>query len=182
MGPYETLFDIEQNCRANAVTIPRQITSERNWLGIAFKASTFNFVCPMEIVSEVLRWPALTVLPASEPWFRGTANLRGRILPITDLQGFITGTRHSEKEFSRILVVKIEKSLYGFAVEQVLGMERFFGEELKPAASLSEIKAYLPYVQGAFERDSVPWIVLNFSSIVQAAGFYHILSFKTDAA
>jgi len=182
MDAFETLLDIQQSCKSYAVNIPRQIVTERDWLGIGFRASNFNFVCPMQTISEILRWPPLTEIPASQPWFRGTANLRGRILPVTDLQGFVTGAAHKEKELSRVLVVNFENAFYGFAVEQVLGIERFFGEEIKPAESLLEIKDYLPYIQGAFERDYKPWIVLNFGTIIQTPEFYHVLAAKTEIA
>ncbi len=182
MGPFETLLDIERNCKTFAVNIPRQIVTERNWLGIGFKASNFNFICPMQNVSEILRWPAITPIPSAQPWFRGTANLRGRLLPITDLEGFVTGRPHLEKDFSRVLVISFENAFYGFAVSQVLGIERFFGEELKPAESLTALNTYLPYVQGGFEREHHPWIILNFGSIIETPEFYHILSFKTEAA
>lgn len=182
MGPFETLLDIEQNCRANAASIPRQIITEKDWLGIGFRSSGQNFVCPMGLVSEVLRWPDMTAVPAGQPWFRGMANLRGRLLPITDLEGFVTGTSHTEKPLSRVLVIAFEKALYGFAIEQVLGIERFFGEELKPADSILKTKAYLPYVLGAFEREHQPWFVLNFEIIAQTPEFYHVLSTRIETA
>jgi len=182
MDPFETLLDIEQNCKAYAVNIPRQIVTERDWLGIGFKSSDYNFVCIMDEVSEVLRWPPMTHVPGSQPWFKGIANLRGRILPVTDLQGYITGKPHAHNALSRVLVTQYENAFYGFAVEQVLGIERFFGEEVKPAESINAIKSYMPYINGAFERDYKPWIILNFGTIIQTPEFYHILSVKTEAA
>jgi twitching motility protein PilI len=180
--PFVTLLDIERNCKAYAVNIPRQIVTERDWLGIGFRSSDYNFVCTMEEVSEILRWPAMTDVPGSQPWFKGIANLRGHILPVTDLQGFISGTPHEETVLSRILVVNYENAYYGFAVGQVLGIERFFAEEVKPAVNLNNINNYMPYVKGVFERDYKPWAILNFGIIIQTAEFYHILTAKTEAA
>lgn len=180
MNSFETLLDIEHNCRTNAVSIPRQIVTERDWLGIGFRSSNFNFVCPMNIISEILRWPTMAELPSSDSWFRGIANLRGRLLPVTDLQGFVTGQSHKKNTFSRVLVVNLDNVFYGFAVEQVLGIERFFSKESKLAGEIPEIGKYLPYTKGAFERDYEPWIVVDFSSIVEEAKFYHILSSKME--
>ncbi len=182
MNPFLTLLDIEDHCKANSVNIPRQIAMERDWLGIGFKSSNFNFVCPMQVVSEVLIWPALTEVPAAQSWFRGTANLRGRILSVTDLQGFVSGVPHKPLPLSRILVVKLNDGLSGFAVEQVLGIERFFGEEIKPVASLLQAKEYLRYAKGAFERDNQPWIILDFAAIIESTEFYHLLTARMDVA
>lgn len=182
MDAFATLLDIDRDCKKFAVNIPRQIVTERDWLGIGFKSSNLNFVCPMSMVSEVLRWPTMTEIPASQAWFKGTANLRGRILPVTDLQGFVTGIPHKKKELSRVMVIRYENVFYGFAVEQVLGIERFFGEEVKSAQTLMEVKEYLPYAEGAFEHDNHPWVILNFGAIIQTPEFYHILSSKIEAA
>lgn len=181
MSSFETLRDIEQNCKVFAAHIPRQIITEKDWLGIGFRSSGLNFVCKMGVVSEILRWPDITILPAGQSWFRGMTNLRGHLLPVTDLQGFVTGTVHTEKPLSRILVVTFEKMSYGFAVDQVFGIEYFFGEEIKPADGILNIKEYLPYLQGAFERDHQPWYILDFSLITQTPEFYHILAARTEA-
>lgn len=180
MGPFETLLDIEQNCRANAAAIPRQIITEKNWLGIGFRSSDLHFVCPMGLVSEVLRWPEMTAVPAGQSWFKGMANLRGRLLSVTDLKGFVTGVSHTEKPLSRVLVISLEKAFYGFAVEHVLGIEHFFGEEIKPADNILPIKEYLPYLQGVFEHDRQPVFILNFALITQMPEFYHVLAARTE--
>ena len=182
MGPFETLLNIEQNCRSNAASISRQIITEKDWFGIGFRSNNLNFVCPMGFVSEILRWSEITPVPAGQSWFRGMTNLRGRLLPVTDLQGFVTGASHAVKPLSRILVISSEKVVFGFAVEHVLGIERFFGEEIKPADGILNIKEYLPYLQGAFERDHQPWFILNFELITKTSEFYHILSTRIGTA
>jgi len=181
MNPFETLQAISENCRENAFKIPRQMAAERDWLGIGFKSSGLNFVSTMSSVAEVLRWPAITELPSAQHWFKGTANLRGKILPITDLQSFVTDKPHRTKALSRVLVVDIDHNHYGFAVEQVLGIERFFSEEKKIVPTVPLIEDYLPFVTGAFEREGEAWIMINFESIVQSAKFYHLLSLRAEA-
>lgn len=175
MDPFLTLLDIETHCRENATTIPRQLETERDWVGVGFKLSNFNFVCPMSMVSEVLRWPAITNLPGAVPWFKGTVNLRGRLLPVTDLQGFVSGTLEVETTASRVLVIRIGQEHYGFSVSEVLGIQRFFSAEVKSVESLMEMKDYLPYASGAFERDNQPWVILNFEKITEMPDFYHIV-------
>ncbi len=182
MNPFETLNDIAENCRENAFKIPRQMVAERDWLGIGFKSSGLNFISAMTSVAEVLRWPSVTELPSAQHWFKGTANLRGKILPITDLQSFVTDKPHRTKTLSRVLVVNIDHNHYGFAVEQVLGIERFFSEEKKPVPAVSAIEDYLPFLEGAFEREGEPWFMINFNQVIQSAKFYHLLSLRTETA
>ncbi len=182
MRPFETLVTIEADCKSHAASIPKQVVIEKDWFGIGFRSSNLNFVCPMRVVSEVLHWLSIAPVPAGQTWFRGMTNLRGRLLPVTDLQGFVTGVSHRENALSRILIISSEKMTFGFAVEHVFGIERFFGEEIKPANNILTIKKYGPYLQGAFERDHQPWFILNFELIIKATEFYHILSARTSTA
>jgi twitching motility protein PilI len=182
MGPFETLLDIERDCKAYAINIPRQIISEKDWFGIGFKSSGYNFVCPMYEISEVLIWPSITEVPGAHPWFKGVANLRGRMLPVTDVEGFVIGKPHSESDDSRVLVTAFEGNLYGFAVAQVLGIERFFGAEKRAMEKFEEVKAYLPYAQGIFEREHRPWVILSFQDMIKATEFYHVISLKVESA
>lgn len=182
MVPLETLLEIERNCKSYAVNIPRQIVTERDWLGVGFRLANCNFVCKMEEISEVLRWPVMSEVPSAQPWFKGIANLRGKILPVTDLQGFVSGTSHIETNLSRVLVVNYENAFFGLAVEQVLGIEKFFGEEIKPADDVLPSKEYAAFVKGAFERDYQPWNIINFESIIQTPIFYHILATRNEVA
>ena len=130
MDPFQILLDIERDCKANAVEIPRQIVTRRDWLGVGFRSSNFNFVCPMQEVSEILSRTMLTEIPSAQAWFKGTANLRGHILPVTDLQAFVTGKPHPKSPLNRILITTFENALFGFSVEQVFGIEHFFSEEM----------------------------------------------------
>lgn len=186
MEPFKTLLDIERDCKAYGINIPRHIEVVRDWLGVGFRSSDLNFVCPMNEhsneISEVLTLPAVTEVPGAHPWFIGIANLRGKILPITDLQGFVTGEIRQQTELSRILVVRQEDAFFGFAVEQVFGIERFYGQEIKLAENLNRALSYLPYAEGAFVRDHKPWIILNFENIIKAAAFYHIIAMKLENA
>src|SRR5262245_13046718 len=41
---------------------------------------------PLEDVEEVVAIPALTALPEAEPWVAGLLNLRGRSIPVIDVE------------------------------------------------------------------------------------------------
>ena len=136
----------------------------------------------MQEVSEILSRTMLTEIPSAQAWFKGTANLRGHILPVTDLQAFVTGKPHPKSPLNRILITTFENALFGFSVEQVFGIEHFFSEEMKPLEGRPETKAYWPYAKSAFEKEGQPWIIIHLSSIVENPSFYHILTTKIEAS
>lgn len=62
---------------------------EYDWQGVVFEIGGQRLVAPMGQVSEVLAMPEYTSLPLVKPWMLGIANIRGRLLPITDLSQFL---------------------------------------------------------------------------------------------
>ena len=62
---------------------------EFDWQGVVFEIGGQRLVAPMGQVSEVLSMPEYTSLPLVKPWMLGIANIRGRLLPLTDLSRFL---------------------------------------------------------------------------------------------
>lgn len=172
---FDTLIDIEQKCRAQAKPLPRQKLAGKTWQGIGFALANANFVAPLSEIMEVLPVPSLTELPKSADWFKGVANLRGRVLPITDLQGFVIGTSQTLKPMSRILVSEFEQSIVGFLVSQVLGVQHFVASTLKPEMNGKLDAKFKPYIQGRFEQDDKTWHIVSLKGISQNAEFYHMI-------
>ena len=86
---FELLLDIDRRCRLLAADLPSQETRLQRWSGIAFRVGSNAYVAPMGEVAEVLHEPRCTLMPGVKPWVKGVANLRGRLLPVMDLGGFL---------------------------------------------------------------------------------------------
>lgn len=87
--PFQLLVDIDQRCRRLAAGLPAQQEAVQSWSGIGFRMGGRFFVAPMGEVGEVLHEPRYTQLPGVKTWVKGVANVRGRLLPIMDLCGFL---------------------------------------------------------------------------------------------
>ncbi|WP_143490643.1 chemotaxis protein CheW, partial [Pseudomonas aeruginosa] len=87
--PFQLLVDIDQRCRRLAAGLPAQQEAVQSWSGIGFRMGGRFFVAPMGEVGEVLHEPRYTQLPGVKTWVKGVANVRGRLLPIIDLCGFL---------------------------------------------------------------------------------------------
>ena len=62
---------------------------EFDWQGVVFEIGGQRLVAPMGQVSEILTMPEYTSVPLVKPWMLGIANIRGRLLPLTDLSRFL---------------------------------------------------------------------------------------------
>lgn len=196
LDPYEILLNLEENCRQFARPLPRQKISGKIWQGIGFISSNVHFVTPLAEIKEILAPPDTTPLPFGASWFRGVANLRGHLLPITDLQGFVLETPHHLSTLSRILVIDFEQTLVGFLVQQVLGVQRFPESLLNSILEDNQISnevskeipkdgsppqeshlepKFTPYLQGQFTVNEKTWYVLSLKALSQTTQFYHVM-------
>lgn len=172
--PLDVLLDIEHKCRAFGRPLPRQKMSGKIWQGVGYKTSTLKFITPLDEVIEVAPIPTLTPLPSSAEWFLGVANLRGHLLPVTDLQGFISGEPQTMTPFSRIMVTDFEQTEVGFLVQEVYGVQRFFENSLKQD-SPDNLGQYKNYSQGYFEQGGDKWHIFSLRALSKIAEFYHVI-------
>jgi twitching motility protein PilI len=175
--PFNILIDIEQRCKKNARPLPWQKELGHLWQGIGFLNGDRHFVAPLIEVNEVLPVPAITPFPSSVPWFMGVANLRGHLLPVTNLEGFMFDTMHPMTALSRVLVVDFEQTKVGFLVQQVLGVERFLKSSLLSNGELSKEQkeaTVQPYIIGEFKNEE-QWTVISLKELSQTTQFHHVI-------
>jgi len=173
LDPFQTLVEIEQACKTHARPLPWQKELGRLWQGIGFLAANRYFLVPLAEVKEILTVPAVTPLSGSVEWFLGVANLRGHLLPITDLEGLMMGKPHQTTPLSRILVMDFEQTGIGFLVQQVLGVQRFIDKTLQSVSEALDLQVK-PYAIGEFKQDK-DWIVLSLKGLTQTTQFYHLI-------
>jgi two-component system chemotaxis response regulator CheV len=70
-------------------------------------------------VQEVIRRPALTRMPFAHPLVAGVADIRGRIIPVIDLQHAIGGPPVSGEDAAHVIVAEYNRSVQGFLISAV---------------------------------------------------------------
>jgi twitching motility protein PilI len=89
--PFDLLLDIEQRCQANAAGLPTLDKVEEEWVGVGFRIGDDKLIAHMNEIEEILDLPEFTNVPGVKSWMVGVANVRGGLLPLMDLNGFILG-------------------------------------------------------------------------------------------
>ena len=75
--PFELLRELERLARLALTGQGRAVATEREWVGVAFRLSSENFLVAREETREVLGYPSVvTRVPGAKPWIRGVANVR----------------------------------------------------------------------------------------------------------
>ena len=128
-SPQEYLYEIEQRCLRYARPLPQQADVKVTWDGVGFRIGGIHLVTGMEEVKEILQYPLLTKVPGAKSWVLGISNVRGNLLPILDLFGFLSGESSQLSRNSRVLVLQHMGISAGLLVDEVFGMKHFPEEE-----------------------------------------------------
>ncbi|MBT4837214.1 MAG: chemotaxis protein CheW [Methylococcales bacterium] len=126
--PLKLLREIELRSRRFAVGLPQQEEMLKKWSGIGFSVDNYQLVAPLGDVSEILEYPTLSIVPGVKNWVKGVSNVRGNLLTIIDLQGYICGENTKINRRSRVLVIEKNSIQVGLLVSKMFGMKRFFDD------------------------------------------------------
>ena len=170
--PFDLLLDIEQRCMTNAAGLPTLDESQEEWVGVGFRIGEDKLIAPMSEIQEILDLPEFTFVPGVKSWMVGVANVRGSLLPLMDLKGFVTGEVLKNLKEGRVLVVKHQGMNTGLIVDEVLGLRHFSLSE--QASQLPDVgKALKPFIKQSFQRNNQHWPVFSFHTLVEDERFQH---------
>lgn len=169
-SPFQILRELESRCRGQAYELPRQIEIKEDWMGIGFRLGEYRLVAPLDEVVEILTYPGLSKVPGSKDWVKGIANIRGNLLPIMDLQGYLKGGAVLANRRSRVLVVNHKGVFSGLIVDEVLGLKHFSPEQRSDEASIKD-QALKPFLQSGFEVGSEHWSVFSMHRLAETPQF-----------
>lgn len=140
---------------------------EYDWQGVVFEIGGQRLVALMGQVSEVLAMPEYTSLPLVKPWMLGMANIRGRLLPITDLSQFLqVPSRLTQMSQRKVIVIDHDNLFSGLVVDQVIGIEQFTRDQYR-AEAIEPSSPFAPYNHGKFLKNEQDWYVFMPSLLAQ---------------
>ena len=171
--PIQLLQEIELQCKKTAKGLPQRADIKESWTGIGFRINDINLVAPLKQVNEILHLPKLTHVPGTQKWVKGVANIRGTLLPILDLQGFLQEKPLPQSNRSRVLVVKRDELSVGLVVSEVLGLKHFQDEEKVTAVSKFD-ESLRNYVHGAFKQNGEEILVFSMYALADNPHFFQV--------
>jgi twitching motility protein PilI len=170
--PTSILKNIEGLCRLTATGLPQKTMVTHQWSGVAFRIGGSRMVAAMGEVVEIMTYPELSVVPNTCSWVRGIANIRGRLLPVIDMNGYLYGRMASIGKRTRVMVAECQGVYSGLVVDEVMGL-RHFPEETFVAESFRIDEALRPYVHQGFSIDGEQWGIFRLMSLVESPQFLH---------
>lgn len=170
---FKLLLEISRRSRENAATVPQRGETQALWSGVGFSLAGARYVVPMGEVAEILPVPKFTQIPGVMSWVKGVSNVRGRLMPVLDLMGFLDQVSEYPIKRRKLLVLEQDELYSGLVVDTVLGMQHFthkqFIKELPGAYQVSR-----PYLKGAYQRDDEVWGVFSLHRLAQDPRFMQV--------
>lgn len=143
------------------------ISAQAQWLGVAFMVGGVQLVAPLGDIAEVLSVPPVTPVPLAKPWMIGIANVRGRLLPITNLRGFFGMiAQQTVVQTQKLLVIDQPKLFSGLQVDEVLGIQTFNQRQYE-AVGMPIESPLAAYTHGRFRQQDQIWYVFMPSLLAQ---------------
>ncbi len=170
----QLLQDMEAYSRKHAAPLPMEDSVKSLWSGIGFRVADHKFVVPMEFVREIMKYPVTSQVPGSKEWVRGIANIRGNLLPVFDLQGFLGKKLTPIRRETRILSIARDKLSAGLIVDEIYGM-KYFDQSAYKADMGHDVK-WKNYFSGGYELDGDSWVVFNMKQLVESRDFLNVAS------
>ncbi len=168
--PLERLAQLQQLCLQHACGLPQQEQNEEAWIGIGFRLGGLRLVAPLAEVSEILTPPSLSHVPRTKAWVCGIANVRGNLMPIMDLQGYLQDKAAVLHRRSRILVVNHQGVYSGLVVDAVLGLRHFRDEQRCNELPGDDARIH-EYMMHGFMTESVHWGVFSMHKLAETPQF-----------
>lgn len=173
---YTILLNLERRSLEMGTELPREEEKKAIWSGVAFSVGNHRLLASLRDVQEVLDCPPLTHIPRTQKWLKGIANVRGRLLPVIDLEIYLGGNERPVQGNSQILVVQYGALSAGLLVETVWGQQHFMDEDSCPLPVLdgAGVAEYVRPI--AYRSQEGTWLVFDVRKLVTSPQFMQVVA------
>ena len=142
------------------------------WTGVVFGLAGHRMTCNIDRIGEILPCPQATPVPGAKPWILGLANVRGELLTVVDLAGYLSGTPTRQGGSIRLLSASLGKAPIGLMVDEVFGQRHFLDSDAAPA-ELEDDSPLRGVVTRRHPLGSETWYELDLDRLFTSPEFLH---------
>ncbi len=125
LSPFDLLLDFERRSLAHQPGRPELVEAPGHWRGVGFRVGRHRLVGAFGEVVEIISLPTITLVPGSQPWMLGLANIRGSLYGVVDLKQFLEGERSAVNEGQRCILVRQPGGNVILLVDELYGQRSF---------------------------------------------------------
>lgn len=175
LHPFDVLLQLDKRIRERVPVAATGAQQSEIRGRLALRLGAWNLLFSMDDVAEIIPVPHITWVPGVKRWLLGIANLRGKVISVTDLRDFLTGRPTTRLPGSQIVVVRAGEWDYGLLADEIIGMRHFGPQHRLP--SLDNVDEGLhPYVSEGFSNNNQHWLVFDTGKLLADPGFLNAAS------
>lgn len=130
---------------------------------VIFSLSGQKYAIPVLITQEIIKMIDVTPVPRSDSFVEGVINLRGRIVPIINLNKRLDLPRSEVTRDTRIIVVEYKGANVGIIVDRVQEVGRYSPDEVESPESVMREN---DYVSGVIKKGNALWLLLQLERVL----------------
>lgn len=171
--PLVLLHRMAQESKATVPGLPQQAEAPAVWTGLGFRVGDLRLLVPLDQVREVVPYAGATPVPGTKRWLKGVSNVRGDLLTVVDLAGFLGKEPVTTDANCRLLILNAPGLNSAVLVAEVLGLKHFFEEQ--EGREIPDIEGPVRgYLKGAFSQKDGQWMLFDMRLLVQSEVFRHV--------
>jgi len=127
---------METNAQVTTQTAGSPSLRARPGQYLSFGLGVQSYAVPIGVVREIIQVCEITPVPRTPGFVEGVINLRGKIIPVVDLNLKLRRPKSERSKQTCIIVIDSESGQVGIIVDQVNEVVDLQASQLEPAESL----------------------------------------------
>ena len=138
---------------------------------VVFKLDAQDYAVPILEVREVIKTPKITPVPNCQDYVLGIINLRGKVVPIINLEKKFNLARSRVTDPQDVLIIDSgNESISGILVDKVDQVLRVDDAEIKPPPKMVECKISDAYLNGVVAVNDRLILIVDLAKILSELG------------
>lgn len=135
---------------------------------VSFRTGEEEFGVDILKVQEIIKMLTITKVPNSPEFVEGVINLRGKVIPVIDLRKRLSLQSKEHDNKTRIVVVDLDGSTFGFIVDEVNEVLRISEKTLEePPELVSRVNS--DFITSVAKLEDRIIILLDLNQLLQKA-------------
>lgn len=144
--------------------------------GIVYTIDNILCITKIDTISEVVQGITPTPVPLTKEWLTGTIQLRGNIVPVTDILKLSNPAiinRSPEQYKNNILIIQDDDWQYGIKVNRLMGIRVIQAEERAATILPPEFVGLPELIKGMYEIEEGYLYNIDLPKLIQNSTFMH---------
>ena len=151
------------------IVLPKAAIEEGTEQFVLFSLGDQMFAAPIANIFELSLPPDVILVPNTPQWMLGVANMRGEIISIVDLTGFLNMGQENIKKPSRMIIAQTNdrQMMLGLIVDRINGIKYFTADEILPVEQKAPGQS-AAYLNGSLVHEDTLIAIFDFEKLLQS--------------